>query len=131
MPCRDLQLEYWSTSLQQGLLYELKQMARERAASRVSCANRPCSSTFAFLQQTWCLDRRPTAARHAVIAASSDVKFQGVDDSDGAPGSDYTSVFALAAFAAAYFEQITINVPFLLKARYLCSRPQHIALSES
>jgi hypothetical protein len=62
------------------------------------------------------LHEGPSAARRAVIVASSDIKFQGLDQGDGAPGSDYTSLFALAAFAASYFDQIHINVPFLLKA---------------
>ncbi len=67
--------------------------------------------------QSYCLNDRPSAGRRAVIVASSDIKFQGLDEGDGAPGHDYTSLFALAAFAASYFEQIHINVPFLLKVR--------------
>lgn len=47
--------------------------------------------------------------------------YQGVDEGEGVPGAEYTSVFALAAFAAQYFEQWSVNVPFLLKVRICCN----------
>lgn len=61
---------------------------------------------------------RPLITWHrTVIAASNDVDFQGLEEADGAPGSDYTAVFALAAFAAQYFNQFTVDISFLLKVR--------------
>ena len=61
---------------------------------------------------------RPLITRQrTVVAASNDVDFQGLEEADGAPGSDYTAVFALAAFAAQYFNQFTVDISFLLKVQ--------------
>lgn len=61
---------------------------------------------------------RPLITRQrTVIAASNDIDFQGLEEADGAPGSDYTAVFALAAFAAQYFNQFTVDISFLLKVQ--------------
>ena len=80
-------------------------------------------SIWAMLSSETAAANRLPVVRHSsvVVAASNDVDFQGIDGADGAPGSDYTSVFAMAAFAAQYFNQFTVDIPFLLKARADCT----------
>ena len=57
-----------------------------------------------------------------VVASSENVAVQDLDEGDGVPGSEYTPVFAIFAFAAAYFQQATINTALVLKARLLCQK---------